>query len=80
MNAPMYPEADQSAPPRPMTNTIPDPAWLDWRFWIALLRMSSTGPGATLSRLSISGWVAECPTSPSTDTTASSAGKMARTP
>jgi len=47
---------------------------------IALVKISFAGPGATFPRLSISGWVAELPTSPSTDTSTISAGKMASTP
>src|SRR4051794_322657 len=42
--------------------------------------MSLARPGATLARLSISDWVADSPTGPSTDTSASSAGKIESTP
>ena len=44
------------------------------------LKISWAGPGATSPRLSISGWVAESPIRPSTDTSTSSAGKIARMP
>ena len=37
-------------------------------------------PGASLLRLSSSGWVAECPTSPRIDTSTISAGNSASTP
>ena len=48
-------------------------------FSIALVKMSFAGPGATLPRLSISGWVADSPISPSTETSTISAGKIAST-
>jgi hypothetical protein len=80
MKAPTYPEADQRAPARPTTNRMPAAPWLFCRFLIAFVKMSLAGPGATLPRLSISGWVAEWPTSPRIETSASSAGKIARIP
>ncbi len=49
-------------------------------FSIALVKISFAGPGATLPRLSISGWVADSPIRPSTDTSTISAGKIASTP
>ena len=44
------------------------------------VRMSLAGPGATELRLSSSGWVADWPISPSTETSASSIGKIDSTP
>ena len=79
MKAPMYPDADQSAASRPKTKNTPAAPWLPWMFLIALVKMSFAGPGATLPRLSIRGWVAESPISPSTETITISAGKIAST-
>jgi hypothetical protein len=64
----------------PTTNRIPAAPWLPCRFLIALEKMSLAGPGATLPRLSISGCVTEVPSSPSSETSTSSAGKMANIP
>jgi hypothetical protein len=47
---------------------------------MALVKISLAGPGATAPRLSISGCVAESPTSPRIDTSTISAGKIASTP
>ena len=46
---------------------------------MALVKISLAGPGATVPRLSISGCVADSPTSPSTDTSTIIAGKIAST-
>ena len=46
---------------------------------MASVKISCAGPGATFSRLSISGWVAESPISPSAETSTIRAGKIERT-
>jgi hypothetical protein len=60
--------------------TTPAVPWLFCKFWIALVKIVFAGPGATLPRFSISGCVAEWPTSPRTETSAIIAGKIASTP
>ncbi len=61
-------------------NAKPAAPWLPCRFSSAFVRISCAGPGATSPRLSISGCVADSPISPSTETSTSRAGKIARTP
>ena len=46
---------------------------------MASVKISWAGPGATFSRLSMSGWVAESPISPRADTSTIRAGKMEST-
>ena len=46
---------------------------------MALVKTSFAGPGVSLPRLSSRGCVAELPTSPRIETSAMSAGKIART-
>ena len=58
----------------------PAEPWLFWRFWIACVTMSFAGPGATELMLSSSGCVADWPNSPSSEISASSIGKIDRTP
>jgi hypothetical protein len=48
--------------------------------WIALVKILDASLGATFSTLSIRGWVAESPISPSTEISTISAGKTASTP
>ena len=60
-------------------NRTPAAPWSPWRFSIALVKISLAGPGATVPRLSISGCVADSPTSPRIETSTISAGKIART-
>ena len=47
---------------------------------MALVKICFAGPGATLPRLSISGCVADWPTSPRTEMMTMIIGKMASTP
>ena len=63
-----------------MMKKTPAAPWLPWRFSIALVKISLPGPGATLPRLSISGWVADSPISPRIETSTISAGKIDRMP
>ena len=63
-----------------MISATVEPPWLDSRLVRTLVRMSFAGPGATLDRLSSSGWVADGPITPSTDTSASSIGNSESTP
>ena len=80
MKAATYPDADHRARARPTTKNRPAWPLLFWRFAIAFVKISLAGPGATVLMLSMSGWVAEAPTSPRIETSAISIGKIERIP
>jgi len=80
MNPETYPDADHRAPAMPTMKITPAAPRLLLRFSIALVKIVLAGPGATLLRFSISGWVAEWPTRPRIETSAMMAGKIASTP
>ena len=80
MKAATYPEADQIAPAIPTMKRIPAAPRLCCMLVIALVRIWCTDPGASLLRLSINGCVADGPISPRIETSAMSAGKIARIP
>src|SRR3954452_3113596 len=63
-----------------MISATVEPPLLFSRLLRTLVRMSLAGPGATELRLSSSGWVAEGPITPSTETSASSIGNSERIP
>lgn len=79
MNAPMYPEADHSAPVRPMMAYGPARLWECCNSLIAVTRTSRPCPGTIVLMLSISVWVAEGPSRPRTAVSAIIAGKIDRT-
>src|SRR3954465_4212650 len=64
----------------PMISAIVEPLLLDCRLVRTFGRISLAGPGATEERLSSSGWVADGPITPSTETSASSIGNSESTP
>src|SRR3954469_8784326 len=65
---------------RPMMSATVEPPLLDCRLVRTFVRMSLAGPGATVARLSIRGWMADGPMTPSTETSASSIGNSERMP
>jgi hypothetical protein len=79
MNAPMYAEADQSAPARPIIANGPARLSECCNSLIAVIRMSRPCPGTIVLMLSISVWVAEGPNRPSTAVSTITAGKIDNT-
>ena len=59
---------------------MPAAPWLPFRFSSALVTISFAGPGATCSTFLISSSIMPWPKSPSSDTSAISAGNTASTP
>jgi hypothetical protein len=61
-------------------NRTPAVPWCPPTLWIALVKIVFAGPGATVARLLISGYVAECPIRPRTETITMIIEKIASTP
>ncbi len=80
MNAATYPEADHSAPASPAIASVPAARESLSRLRRLSVRICRTGPGATPVRLSISGWMADCPIRPSTEASSTRPGKIDSTP
>src|SRR4051812_45277540 len=80
MNADTYPEADQIAPAMPTMNSPPAAPWFCASPLMALVMIDFAGPGANVPTFLVNESVAVGPSSPTIDTIASSAGKMASTP
>ena len=63
-----------------MISATVEPPWFCSRLVRTLVRMSLAGPGATVPSWSSSGWVADGPITPRTDTSARIIGNSDSTP
>ena len=76
MNAEMYPDADHSAATTPTTARTPAVPRERCRLFTAPCRISRAGPGVSVSMFASIAFVVDRPSSPTTETSTSSPGKM----